>query len=157
MPAEKPSERPNLIVIKGGKPGTPESWKPRAASKVPSATGLYDEGKSLAAMLRAYDEAQVGMSSQDKNAMNQRIVRGEEEFSISGEEMQRRRAALEIEGLLGSSPRQAAEQLEELESAAKETPGIAALIDILARAGTPAPRGEQSMEQDDSIDLDKAA
>lgn len=102
---------------------------------------LSPEGLNLKALLSALDEAQKDMSPKEKDAMNQRIVKKEEEFAVSPEEMARRRSAIRIAELNDSSIEEGEKNRRDLEEASKllEKPGIQNLLDLL---GQPKLHGE---------------
>lgn len=99
---------------------------------------LSPEGVNLKALLAAYDEARKGMTEEEKKAMNQRIVSGEQSFSITPEEAERRRAAVRIAELEGKTVEGGQEDVEALEEAAKKlkAPGISNLLKVLGRDET---------------------
>ena len=93
---------------------------------------LTDQGKTLAAMLSAYDAQQVGMTPEEKEDQNRRVVTGEEDVIVSGEELQRRRAGVQISQDSSKSMDQAMKDVKDLEEASKTIPGIKGLLRMLA-------------------------
>jgi hypothetical protein len=88
----------------------------------------------MRALLNAYDKAQAGMSEEEKEAMNQRVVSGEESFSISADEVEKERATTaRLAELEGTSMKKAEKDKNTLEEAAKtlNAPGIDALLKVL--------------------------
>lgn len=119
-------------VTKGrlGKADRAEQQPAMSGAEVP--IRLTDDGKTLAAMLSAYDAQQAGMTPEEKDAQNEKIVSGKEGFTVSYEELQRRRAGVEIQQLKGISADEAMGNVETLEAASEEIPGIKAVLRMLA-------------------------
>ncbi len=99
--------------------------------------GLTDSGKDLLAMLSAYDEAQASMTPEERDAMNQRVASGAEDFTVLGLEMTRRRAGVEIASTQGISIGEGLRMEESLEDASQHIPGIKGLLHLLAQDRTP--------------------
>ena len=93
---------------------------------------LSDQGKSLAAMLSAYDTQQEGMTPEEKRAQNERVARGEEDVTVSDAEFQRRRAGVQIMQDSGKSMPEAMRDVRTLEEASETIPGIKGLLRLLA-------------------------
>ena len=98
---------------------------------------LFDSGKDLLALLSAYDEAQVGMTPEEKDAMNERVAVGDEDFTVSRSEMTRRRAGVEIARLQGATIGEGLRTVESLESASEQIPGLKGVLNLLARENNP--------------------
>ena len=94
---------------------------------------LTPQGINLKAMLAAYDRAQEGMLEQEKKAMNKKVVSGEQQFSISAEKAEKKRAAVRIGELQGKSVIAAEQEVQALKEAAEmlNAPGIQNLLKML--------------------------
>ena len=99
--------------------------------------GLTDSGKDCLALLSAYDEAQAGMTPEERDVMNQRVASGAEDFTISGSEMTRRRAGVEMARRKGFTIGEGLRQVESLEIVSKRVPGLIGVINLLAKATSP--------------------
>ena|SRR5687767_15011939 len=91
---------------------------------------LTPQGVDLRAMFAAYDQAQEGMPEKEKKAMNKKVVSGEQQFSISAEEAEEKRAAVRIGELQGRSVIAAEHDVQALKEAAEmlNAPGIQDLL-----------------------------
>lgn len=107
----------------GGDPAMPEAVAP---------IRLTDQGKTLAAMLSAYDAQQAGMTLEQREAQNRKVASGEEDVIVSDAEFQRRRAGVQIRQDSGKSMEEAMRNVEALEAASEQIPGIKGLIRMLA-------------------------
>jgi len=128
------SERGNFLskVIKGRFGRAPRAdEQPKMSEAVPPVK-LSDQGKSLAAMLSAYDTQQEGMTPEEKRAQNERVARGEEDVTVSDAEFQRRRAGVQIMQDSGKSMPEAMRDVRTLEEASETIPGIKGLLRLLA-------------------------
>lgn len=97
---------------------------------------LKDLGVNLRAALNALDDAQKGMSLEEIDAMNKKIVSGEEDFTVAPEEAGRRRAAIRIADLRGvpdSEGEKIRKQLEEA-AAAMDNPTIRGFLNLLGKS-----------------------
>ena len=99
---------------------------------------LTPQGVNLKALLTAYDEARAGMTPEEKAAQNQRVVSGQEQFSISAEDAEKKRVAVRIAELQGKSVAEGEADRQTLEEAADmlQAPGIKNLLSILGKDET---------------------
>ena len=115
------------------KPAPTPDAKPMQPTGGAERPRLTPQGVNLKALLAAYDETQASMTPEDRQAMNQRVVSGEEQFTISAEEAEKKRAAVRIAELEGKTVEEGEKDRQTLEEAAKtlNAPGIENLLRIL--------------------------
>ncbi len=99
--------------------------------------GLTDAGKNLLAMLSAYDEAHADMTPEERDTMNKRVAAGEEDFMVSGVELTKRRAGVEIARTQSVTVGEGLRMADSLEDASQHIPGIRGLLHLLVQDGAP--------------------
>jgi len=100
--------------------------------------GLKPEGVNFRALLAAYDEAQAGMTPEEKKAQSQRVVAREEQFTVSHEEAEKKRTAVRLAELQGKPVTEGERDRQTLEEATEKLkePEIKNLLSILGRDET---------------------